>query len=57
MALFGRDSIITSYQMLPFIPELSATTLRVLAAKQGKYWMISAKKNQDVFSTSFVSAN
>jgi glycogen debranching enzyme len=36
MALFGRDSIITSYQLLPFIPELSATTLRVLAAKQGK---------------------
>jgi len=36
MALFGRDSIITSYQMLPFIPELSATTLRVLATTQGK---------------------
>jgi glycogen debranching enzyme len=36
MALFGRDSLITSYQTLPFIPELSATTLRVLAATQGK---------------------
>ena len=29
MALFGRDSLITSYQALPFVPELAATTLRV----------------------------
>jgi glycogen debranching enzyme len=36
MALFGRDSLITSYQALPFAPELGATTLRVLAARQGK---------------------
>lgn len=36
MALFGRDSLITSYQTLPFVPELSATTLRVLAQTQGK---------------------
>jgi len=36
MALFGRDSLITSYQTLPFIPELSATTLQVLAEAQGK---------------------
>jgi glycogen debranching enzyme len=36
MALFGRDSIITSYQALPFVPELAATTLRVLAARQGE---------------------
>jgi glycogen debranching enzyme len=36
MALFGRDSLITSYQTLPFIPELSATTLRLLAQTQGK---------------------
>ena len=28
MALFGRDSLITSYQALPFLPELAATTLR-----------------------------
>jgi glycogen debranching enzyme len=27
MALFGRDSLITSYQALPFFPELAATTL------------------------------
>jgi glycogen debranching enzyme len=36
MALFGRDSVITSYQALPFAPELAATTLRVLAARQGQ---------------------
>jgi len=35
MALFGRDSIITSLQALPFSPELASTTLRVLAARQG----------------------
>jgi glycogen debranching enzyme len=36
MALFGRDSLITSYQMLPFNSELAATTLRALADAQGK---------------------
>jgi glycogen debranching enzyme len=36
MAMFGRDSILTSYQALPYVPELAATTLRVLAAAQGK---------------------
>jgi glycogen debranching enzyme len=35
MTLFGRDSLITSYQALPFVPELADTTLRVLAARQG----------------------
>jgi glycogen debranching enzyme len=35
MTLFGRDSIITSYQVLPFQPELARTTLRTLAARQG----------------------
>ena len=35
MTLFGRDSLITSYQALPFVPELAETTLRVLAARQG----------------------
>jgi glycogen debranching enzyme len=34
MALFGRDSLITSFQALPYLPELAATTLRVLAAAQ-----------------------
>jgi glycogen debranching enzyme len=36
MTLFGRDSLITSYQALPFVPELAQTTLRVLAARQGQ---------------------
>jgi glycogen debranching enzyme len=36
MALFGRDSLITSYQMLPFKPELAGATLRALAEAQGK---------------------
>ena len=35
MALFGRDSLVTSYQALPFAPELAKTTLRVLAHQQG----------------------
>jgi glycogen debranching enzyme len=34
MALFGRDSLITSLQALPYLPELAATTLRVLADRQ-----------------------
>lgn len=34
MALFGRDSLITSLQTLPYEPGLAATTLRVLAARQ-----------------------
>jgi len=35
MSVFGRDSIITSFQALPFAPELAETTLRVLAERQG----------------------
>ena len=35
MTVFGRDSIFTSLQALPFAPELAATTLRVLGAWQG----------------------
>ncbi|WP_431943346.1 amylo-alpha-1,6-glucosidase [Micromonospora marina] len=35
MCLFGRDSILTSLQALPFAPELAATTLTVLAFRQG----------------------
>jgi glycogen debranching enzyme len=33
--LFGRDSLITSYQTLHIVPELAATTLDVLASLQG----------------------
>ncbi|MBQ1075768.1 amylo-alpha-1,6-glucosidase [Micromonospora sp. C31] len=35
MSLFGRDSIFTSLQTLPFAPDLAATTLKVLAFRQG----------------------
>ncbi len=35
-ALFGRDSLITSLQLLPAQPEVARATLRVLAALQGQ---------------------
>ena len=35
MTMFGRDSIFTSLQALPFTPELAMTTLRVLGDWQG----------------------
>jgi glycogen debranching enzyme len=35
MTIFGRDSIFTSLQALPFTPELAATTLRALGEWQG----------------------
>jgi glycogen debranching enzyme len=34
-AVFGRDSAITAWQVLPFIPELSKECISVLAAYQG----------------------
>ncbi|MHB1467641.1 MAG: amylo-alpha-1,6-glucosidase [Solirubrobacteraceae bacterium] len=36
MALFGRDSLITSFQALPYLPGLAATTLRLLAERQAR---------------------
>ncbi|HEY4186768.1 MAG TPA: glycogen debranching N-terminal domain-containing protein [Polyangia bacterium] len=36
MAVFGRDSLITSFQALPYAPELAATTLRTLALFQAR---------------------
>jgi glycogen debranching enzyme len=36
MALFGRDSLITSYQTLPFIPAVARTTLIALADLQAE---------------------
>ena len=36
MALFGRDSLITSFQALPYLPGFAATTLRALAARQAQ---------------------
>src|SRR5262249_11443264 len=35
MTVFGRDSIFTSLQALPFTPQLAATTLRELGIRQG----------------------
>ncbi len=37
MTMFGRDSIFTSLQALPFAPELAATTLRALGEWQGNH--------------------
>jgi glycogen debranching enzyme len=36
MTMFGRDSLITSFQALPFVPELAETTLRILAVHQAR---------------------
>ncbi|HSY42208.1 MAG TPA: glycogen debranching N-terminal domain-containing protein [Polyangia bacterium] len=36
MAVFGRDSVLTSFQSLAFVPELAAATLRALAIVQAR---------------------
>jgi glycogen debranching enzyme len=36
VAPFGRDSVITAMQLLPFEPSVAAATLRFLAARQGR---------------------
>jgi glycogen debranching enzyme len=36
MTVFGRDSLLTSFQALPFAPELAATTLHSLALLQAR---------------------
>lgn len=33
--VFGRDSLIAAYQLLPFVPDVAEGTLRYLAAQQG----------------------
>jgi glycogen debranching enzyme len=35
MSMFGRDAIVTSLQAIAFLPQLTATTIRVLARWQG----------------------
>ena len=44
MTMFGRDSIFTSLQALPFTPELAATTIRALALWQGRVSTTSATR-------------
>jgi len=36
MTIFGRDSLLTSFQCIPFLPSLAATTLRTLAMLQAR---------------------
>ena len=36
MTVFGRDSLITAYEAMPFVPSLGAGTLRALASLQGE---------------------
>ncbi len=36
MAMFGRDSLLTSFQAMPFVPDLARTTLQVLGALQAR---------------------
>lgn len=36
MTIFGRDSLLTSFQALPFVPELAATTLQTLGLLQSR---------------------
>lgn len=35
-AIFGRDSLLTAYEMLPWLPELAKGTLKILAKYQAK---------------------
>lgn len=36
MTMFGRDSLLTSFQALPFVPDLAATTLQMLGLFQAR---------------------
>jgi glycogen debranching enzyme len=38
MTIFGRDSLITAYEALPFHPELAQATLEALAEQQADDW-------------------
>ncbi len=57
MALFGRDSLITSFQALPYLPELAATTLTVLAAAQASTATISTNGSPERSCTSYASVS
>ena len=56
MTIFGRDSIFTSLQALPFTPELAESTLRALAERQGRESTTSATRSRARSSTSCASA-
>ncbi|MFC7465042.1 glycogen debranching N-terminal domain-containing protein [Brachybacterium sp. GCM10030252] len=45
MALFGRDSLLTSWMMLPYTPGLTMGTLRTLARLQGRE--VSAMREEE----------
>ena len=51
MTMFGRDSILTSLQALPFTPELAATTLQALGDWQGSRSTTSATRTRAASST------
>ena len=57
MTMFGRDSILTSLQALPFTPELAATTLRALGLLAGQRgWTTSATRSPAASCTSCATA-
>ena len=57
MSLFGRDSLITSYQALPFLPDLARSTLEILGDMQGRVSTPSATRSRARSSTSCASAS
>ena len=58
MALFGRDSLITSYQALPFVPELAAHhAARARRAAGDRAWTTSATRSRARSCTSCASAS
>ena len=57
MTMFGRDSIFTSLQALPFTPELAATTLRALGERQGTPSTTSATRTPGGSSTRCATAS
>ena len=56
MTIFGRDSIFTSLQALPFVPEFAATTLRVLGSGRAAASTTFATRIPDGFSTRCATA-
>ena len=56
MTIFGRDSIFTSLQALPFVPELARTTLESLVLWQGTVSTTSATRSPARSCTRCVTA-